>query len=154
KQKYDVKLSVYVYQRTLEEYHGKPRALAKAINDFGFTDVYISFSRSKAVLKENQDYLRELISSLSKQNIQAHALAFTESNAFGEEQKETLEIFDSFQSVASDEERFIGINFDIEPHIMREGKMVWKKVSDKYKLDHIGWQSADGYGKNGPNSKT
>lgn len=151
---YGISLSVYVYQRTLDQYAGRLAELAKALIDFGFTDVYLSFSRrqipsNQALTKD----IKKLISTLSVHNIKVHALAFSETNAVGEEQQETLEAFERYQSGAAINEHFAGINFDIESHIMRQSRGNWKKVSDKYGLQHIDWQSDKGYGKDGANSK-
>lgn len=154
KDAYGISLSVYVYQRTLDDFAGKPAELAKGIKDFGFTDVYLSFSRKQLQnKKELAADIRQLIAGLSVNNIKVHALAFSEVNAIGDEQKETLEAFIDYQSSSSPKERFSGINFDIESHIMRQNRANWKKVSDKYNLQHIDWQSDKGYGKDGANSK-
>lgn len=153
KDAYNIKLSVYVYQRTLDDYAGKPEELAQAITNFGFTDVYLNFSRNNIKEKAKADYIRKLIAGLSVSNIKVHALAFSEVNAIGDEQKETLEALKDYQSSSSAEERFSGINFDIESHIMRQSRANWKKVSDKYNLQHIDWQSDQGYGRDGANSK-
>lgn len=150
---YGISLAVYVYQRTLDQYAGKPTELAKAINDFGFTDVYLNFSRKQVQRRKKlvRD-IKELISALSTYNIKVHALAFTEINTVGDEQEETLKAFASYQSMASMDERFSGINFDIESHIMRQNRENWKRVSDKYNLQPIDWQSDQGCGKNEANS--
>ncbi|GEM_PF-3300998 len=154
KDAYGISLSVYVYQRTLDSFAGKSAELAKAITDYGFTDVYLNFSnKQQQQKKELADDIRKLIAGLSVNDINVHALAFSEVNAIGDEQKETLEAFAHYQSLSSPKERFSGINFDIEPHIMRQNRVNWKKVSDKYNLQHIDWQSDKGYGKNGANSK-
>lgn len=150
---YGISLSVYVYQRTLDQYAGKPTELAKAITDFGFTDVYLNFSRKQIPRnKKLVGDIRELISALSAEHINVHALAFTEINTVGDEQEETLKAFFDYQSMASMDERFSGINFDIESHIMRQNREKWKRVSDKYSLQHVDWQSDRGYGENGVNS--
>lgn len=150
---YGISLSVYVYQRTLDQYADRPTELAKAITDFGLTDVYLNFSGKQMQRNSKMMYdIRELISALSPHNIKVHALAFTEINAVGDEQAETLNAFNSYQSIASVDERFSGINFDIESHIMRQNKGNWKRVSEKYNFQHLDWQSDSGYGKNGANS--
>ena len=154
KDAYGINLSVYVYQRTLDGFADKPAELAKAITDFGFTDVYLSFSKKQLQnKKELAGNIRKLIADLSADNIKVHALAFSEVNAIGDEQQETLEAIVDYQSASSPKERFSGISFDIEPHIMRQNRENWKKVSDKYNLQHIDWQSEKGYGKDGANSK-
>src|SRR5690606_29991873 len=139
--------------RTLDQYAGKPAELAKAITDFGFTDVYLFFSRNHIKDKAYLTDVRGVIAGLSANNVKVHALAFSEVNAIGDEQKETLDALKDYQSSSSPKERFAGINFDIESHIMRQSRPNWKKVSDKYNLQHIDWQSDKGYGKDGVNSK-
>jgi len=153
KNAYGINLSVYIYQRTLDDFAGKTAELAKAITNFGFTDVYLSFSRNNVKIKSNTDDIRKLVAGLSANNIKVHALAFSEINAIGDEQNETLEALNDYQSSSSSRERFSGINFDIESHIIRQSRPNWKKVSDKYNLHHIDWQSDAGYGKEGANSK-
>lgn len=154
KDAYGIKLSVYVYQRTLDDYADKPAELIKAITNFGFTDVYLNFSKKQ--LQNNKQHandIRKLIAGLSVSKINVHALAFSEVNAIGDEQKETLNALKDYQSSSSPEERFSGLNFDIESHIMRQTRANWKKVSDKYNLQYINWQSDKGYGKDRANSK-
>ena len=154
KNAYGISLSVYVYQRTLDDYAGKLTELVQNITDFGFTDVYLSFSKKHLQnKKELAGDIRKLIAGLSASGVKVHALAFSEVNAIGDEQKETLEAFADYQTSSSPKERFSGISFDIEPHIMRQSRENWKKVSDKYGLQHIDWQSDKGYGKDGANSK-
>ncbi|WP_294080789.1 hypothetical protein [Proteiniphilum sp. UBA5384] len=154
KNAYGIDLSVYIYKRTLDQYAGKTTELAKVIVDFGFTDVYLNFGRCQIPCDPDlANYIRKLISALSAHQIKVHALAFTEINPIGDEQQETLEVLADFQAASAPNERFAGINFDIEPHIMRQNRDNWKKVSDKYGLQHIDWQSDNGYGKDGVNSK-
>lgn len=151
---YGIDLSVYVYQRSLDQYADDLKGLAKSIIGFGFTDVYLSFNTNN--MTKQKDYannLRTLIGALSSKGVRVHALAFTEINAVGEEQDQTLAAFKKYQEFSPAKERFVGINFDIEPHIMRQSRAGWKKVSDKYNVNHINWKSDKGYGKDGANSQ-
>jgi len=153
KEKYGIRVSAYLYHRTLEEYRGRPRALAEALASFGIDDAYLHVSTGS--LSDDaafRDELRSLIQALRERGVLAHHATFSHENAYGAERDAVLAALAEYQEHSASEERFAGIHFDIEAHIMRENNAGWRRVAERYGIERF-WDSESGYGPDGPNDR-
>lgn len=153
KERFDIRVSAYVYNRTLDQYRGKPDLLAERMDFFGIDDVYLFLSTQPfANDSEFQNEIRALVRALRKRGIDTHHASFSHVNAYGEERNEIIEALRLYQRNSDPEERLAGIHFDIESHIMRENRDRWANVMNEYDLS-ISWDSQTGYGAGGPNDQ-
>jgi len=139
---------VYLYSRTFEACKGRFSELAQDLSSLGFTDVYSSLSASR--LQSDSSYLsqvRRFNASCHAHGIRVHALLLQGKNPYLKKEKPEKDIGDtlSFNASSHGNEKFDGITFDLEPHILKEKYGIPKNFP--------AWDSPRGYGIGGPNDR-
>ncbi|PCJ56388.1 MAG: hypothetical protein COA79_19000 [Planctomycetota bacterium] len=134
--KYSIGCGVYIYKRTLIKYEKEVSSLVKILVQFGFTEVYLSVSSKR--LKSDGKYkqfFKDLLSALHINKIKAQAILLDHKVLYEPDMiKERLVIYLNFNNECKPGMGFYGVNADIEPHILKQGRD-WIPKTFPYRWD-------------------
>lgn len=125
--------AVYVYTKTVGDFSAEPEKLAARIALLGFRDVYLS--PGKSLYENPNDWIRSFIRTLTKYGIKVHAQRLPVTGSGSAELLTSESAIDAevglvtgYNGLVEPDERFSGLNADIEVHTIRSGfEYVWDK---------------------------
>jgi hypothetical protein len=126
---YKDKITIKMYQRTLDRFAGKYKQLAREITKYGIGAVIFSFDINRAT--KDKDYAnktRAFVSEMHKNRIFVHAMFIQNEEVLDNSilVRDRITKLIAFQKQSKILEKFDGINIDVEP----ERTLLWKESKD------------------------
>ena len=119
--------SIYVYSATMKAYLDAPEVLAARIAVLGFKDVYLSTGKAAIDGSDENGYAwtRRFIAALTGYGIKAYALRLSDTSIFADKSKVDADValVKNYNAQVNSNERYAGISADLEPHVLKEGKV-------------------------------